>query len=117
MKLSSVSLYAGIYILVLLFSSLVVADEATLLQRISNLEERVISLEKKLASHNTNWKDPAIWSRLRKEMTTGDVEQIFGKPNRVEEAIFTTWYYHLTAKGHSFVWFDEGKVLGWEGHE
>jgi len=35
----------------------------------------------------------------------------------VEEAIFTTWYYHKSSKLHSHVWFDEGELLGWEGLE
>ena len=50
-------------------------------------------------------------------MSETDVRKLLGNPARKEEAIFPTWYYHKTSKDHSHVWFDEGKVLGWEGLE
>ena len=48
-------------------------------------------------------------------MSENDVRKLLGKPTRVEQAIFTTWYYHKTSIDHSHVWFDEGKVLGFQG--
>ena len=92
------------------------ADESTLLQRIVDLEKRVTSLEQALeeVSSKDRWKDPILWQRIKKEMSTGDMRKLLGQPARVEEQIFTTWYYHPSSKLHSYVWFDEGKVLGWK---
>jgi hypothetical protein len=92
------------------------ADESKQDQRIADLEKRVTELELRLEEINADdrWKDPAIWVSLKKEMSSKEVRKILGKPARVEEAIFTTWYYHATSRLHSFVWFDEDKVLGWE---
>ena len=103
----------------LLFSSQILADQASLAQRVSELESRVQKLEKLLDEKfaDDRWKDPILWSRIRLGMSQGDVRKLLGKPTRVKEAIFTTWYYHKTSTDHSFVWFDEGKVLGWEGLE
>ena len=93
------------------------ADDVTLAERIAELEARMEKLEhlvdEKFA--DDRWKDPILWSRIRKNMSETDIRKLLGKPARVEEHIFTTWYYHETSKDHSHVWFDEGKVLGWEG--
>ncbi len=101
----------------LLINNLSLASEEDLLRRINDLENKVLILEQQQTANNNLWKDVIIWQRLKKEMTTSDVEKLFGKPSRIEKAIFTTWYYHSTSKTHSFVWFDEGKVLGWETPE
>ncbi len=93
------------------------ADTAALEQRIAELEARLTKVEglldEKLA--DDRWKEPILWSRITKDMTETDVRKLLGKPARVETAIFTTWFYHKTSRDHSHVWFDEGKVLGWEG--
>jgi hypothetical protein len=92
------------------------ASDVSLQQQIDELTQRVVSLEQQLdgLSGKNNWKDPAYWARLKVEMPAADVEKLLGKPERIEEQIFTTWYYHGTSKLHSYIWFDEGKVLGWE---
>ena len=92
------------------------AAESTLLERINQLEARVSQLEQQLAekSSSDRWKEPVYWKRLKKEMPMREVELILGKPKRTEEQIFTTWYYHHSSKLHSYIWFDEGKVLNWE---
>ncbi len=92
------------------------ASEAELQKQIDTLNQRVEQLEQVVRglSSEDNWKDPAFWSRLKREMAEHDVRTILGNPARVEKSIFTTWYYHSSSKLHSFVWFDEGKVLGWE---
>jgi len=99
-----------------LICGLVQANEAALLQRIADLEKRVSSLEQALeeVSSKDRWKDPVIWQRIKKEMFSDDIRKLLGKPVRVEKQIFTTWYYHPTSKLHSYVWFDEGTVLGWK---
>lgn len=99
-----------------LITSPVLADEARLVQMINALEKRITTLEKEFEeiSGKDRWKDPILWQRIKKEMSAKDVRKLLGKPARVEEQIFTSWYYHPTSKLHSFVWFDEGKVLGWE---
>lgn len=97
----------------------VAANDPVLQQRISELEARVLQLERALKEKfaDDRWKEPVLWSRIRPGMTESDVRKLLGDPTRVEEAIFTTWYYHKTSKLHSHVWFDEGEVLGWQGLE
>lgn len=92
------------------------ASEASLQKQIDALTKRVVALEKEVLalSGRENWKDPVYWSKLSKEMPAADVIKLLGRPARIEEQIFTTWYYHKSSKLHSFIWFDEGKVLGWE---
>ncbi len=100
-------------------SQVLAEDVASLKQQISELEQRVQKLEKLLDEKlsDERWRDPILWSRIKPGMTFEDIRKLLGKPARVEEAIFTTWYYHKTSKLHSHVWFDEGKVLGFEGLE
>ena len=104
---------------VCLFSGQAQADDIALEDRVAALEARMEKLERLLDEKfaDDRWKDPILWSRVRKGMSETDVRKLLGKPARKEEAIFTTWYYHKTSKDHSHVWFDEGKVLGWEGLE
>jgi len=105
--------------IVLFLPSRVQGDDAALAERIAELEARVEKLERLLDEKfaDDRWKDPILWSRIRKNMSETDIRKLLGKPARVENHIFTTWYYHKTSKDHSLVWFDEGKVLGWEGLE
>ncbi len=93
------------------------ADTAALEKRVAELEARLHKVERMLDERfaDDRWKEPILWSRITKDMTESDIRKLLGKPARVEKAIFTTWYYHKTSKDHSHVWFDEGKVLGWEG--
>ena len=95
------------------------AADVVLEKRIIELEARVEKLERLLDEKfaDDRWRDPVLWSRIRMGMSETDVRKLLGKPAKKEEAIFTTWYYHKTSKDHSHVWFDEGKVLGWEGLE
>lgn len=97
-----------------LFFPLAQADDVPLERRVMELEKRMLEFERRLEelSPNDRWKDPTLWRRIKKGMTTGDIRKLLGKPRRIEEQIFTTWYYHPTSKLHSYVWFDEGKVLG-----
>ena len=110
---------AALIVLAILYFPLfhVQADDADLSERIAELEARMEKLERLLDEKfaDDRWKDPILWSRIRPGMSETDVRKLLGKPARKEEAIFTTWYYHKTSKDHSHVWFDEGKVLGWEG--
>jgi hypothetical protein len=98
-----------------LVCSSAIASEAYLKQRIIDLEKRVEVLEQRLEGGAAlqRWKDPILWRRIKKGMTTDDIKVLLGKPDLVEEQIFTTWYYHPTSKRHSFIWFDEDKTLGW----
>ena len=93
------------------------ADNSSLEQRITELEQRVKQLEQSLQEKDADdrWREGVLWSRLRKDMNQSDVRKLLGAPARVEEAIFTTWYYHKTSTLQAYVWFDEGKVLGWKG--
>ena len=97
------------------FCPLSLANEEHLRQRVIDLEKRVAEIEARLEGGASfqRWRDSVLWSRLKRGMSQKDVQTLLGKPGRVEEQIFMTWYYHATSKRHSFVWFDEGKVLGW----
>lgn len=105
----------ALLVCLLLFST-ATADEGALRQQIADLEKRVYQLEQRLEDSDTRdrWKDPILWQRLKKEMSGRDVEKLLGRPGKIEEQIFTTWYYHPSSKLHSFIWFDEGVVLGWQ---
>ena len=103
--------------LLFFLSGQVQADEVVLEKRVVELEARVDKLERLLDERfaDDRWKDGILWSRIRAGMSEEDIRKLLGKPARKEKAIFTTWYYHKTSKDHAYVWFDEGKVLGWEG--
>jgi hypothetical protein len=107
------------YLLLTLLSQAVFADEAYLQQQIDELRSRVLQLEQELASidNPVNWKDPVYWQKLHKGMPFADVVKVLGKPDRKENRIFETWYYHPTSRTHSYIWFDDGKVLGYEPPE
>ncbi|MBF0264483.1 MAG: hypothetical protein HQL46_04365 [Gammaproteobacteria bacterium] len=93
--------------------SLTIQDLAN---KLDILEKKIERLEKQLSSakNNEDWKDPILWLQIKKDMTTSEIAKLMGSPAKIEEAIFVTWYYHRTSKLHSFIWFDEGKVLGWK---
>ena len=103
--------------IVLFSSGLVLAGDAALEKRVNELEARLARLERLLDEKfaDDRWKEPVLWSRIRTGMSESDIRKLLGEPARIEEAIFTTWYYHKTSREHSHVWFDEGQVLGWEG--
>ncbi len=93
------------------------ADDVQQMKRqITDLEKRVAALEQQLTDIGAKdrWKDRLLWQRIKKEMPASDVRKLLGKPARVQEQIFDTWYYHPTSKLHGYVWFDEDRVLGWE---
>lgn len=100
----------------MLFVTSVEADEELLIQRVTELEKRVSALEQHLKELDgtDRWKDVILWQRLKKGMGADEVRKLLGSANRIDEQVFTTWYYHPTSKLHSYVWFDEGNVLGWE---
>lgn len=101
---------------ILLISSALNAEQDPINQRISDLENRVAELEllvNELSGKN-RWKDPILWQRVKKEMSSVDIKKLLGKPTHVEKQIFETWYYHPTSRIHSYVWFDESMVLGWK---
>jgi hypothetical protein len=96
--------------------AITMAAEAELQKQIDLLTTRVEMLEQLVSSlsGSNNWKDPLYWSKLKRDMPEMDVVKIMGKADRIEEQVFTTWYYHPTSRMHSFIWFDDGKVLGWK---
>jgi len=93
-----------------------ISSESAILKRISALEERLSVLEKRVENTEgkDRWRDNILWKRLKVEMPIEEVEKLLGKAGRIENQIFTSWYFHPTSKLHSFVWFDEGILLGWE---
>ena len=107
----------GCFCILLTMTQPLRADNAALEQRVAELEHAVQQMQRLLDEKfaDDRWKEPILWSRIRPGMTESDVRKLLGKPTRIEQAIFTTWYYHETSRDHSHVWFDEGKVLGFEG--
>lgn len=103
-------------LIIILSSSSLSAGDASLQLQIDELSKRVAELEQSVhkLSGKDNWKDSGYWKKLKKDMLAMDVEKLLGKPARIEEQIFKTWYYHQTSRLHSYIWFDDGKVLGWE---
>lgn len=95
------------------------ADNALLGQRLEALEARVAELERQLRESRmgNRWKDPRLWQRIHRGMDGAAIRELLGPPERKEQRVFDTWYYHPTSKRHSYVWFDEGAVLGWSGPE
>ncbi|MBC8520167.1 MAG: hypothetical protein H8D24_07155 [Gammaproteobacteria bacterium] len=95
------------------------ANDASISDRVTALENRISELEDQLRDSigKNRWKDDVLWQRVKKDMTSRSIKSLLGKPGRIEESIFTTWYYHPTSKLYAFVWFDEDKVLGWKGPE
>jgi len=93
------------------------ADDDALAARVAELEARLEKVEQLLDEQYSDdrWKDNVLWSRIKTGMSESDVRKILGDPARKEQAVFMTWYYHEKSNVHSYVWFDEGKVLGWEG--
>jgi hypothetical protein len=77
-------------------------------ETIQALERRVASLEEALrerhASPNTN-SDNASWRKLRKGMSTADVEKLLGSPSKIIEfGSFASWFYD-SSSGHGTVRF------------
>ena len=104
----------------LLYSSASFASNAQLLnERLNQLEQRIDKLEQTFQSNQRKglWKESILWQRIKIEMSEYEAKQLIGNPNRIEQRIFSSWYYHPTSKLHSYIWFDEGKVLGWKGPE
>ena len=101
----------------LILCSSVAGDEKSLEQRFAELETRIAALEAQLnvtEQIEEPWKNSAIWQSIQNGMSEAEVEKLLGEPSRIVHRVFTTWYYHPKSELHAFVWFDEGKVLGWE---
>ena len=104
----------------LVFCSSAGAEEKSLEQRIVELEKRISALEAQLNGAEPikePWKNPATWAGIKNGMPETDVKKLLGEPSRIVDRVFTTWYYHPKSELHAFVWFDEGKVVGWEPPE
>jgi hypothetical protein len=119
MKTDKTSIVLPVVACLLLSSYPATGSDTDLTQRLNELERRVLKLEQSLEEQNADsrWKDPVLWRRISIGMSEAEIRKLLGTPARIEKAVFTTWYYHPTSKLHSHVWFDEGKVLGWQGTE
>ncbi|NNJ95873.1 MAG: hypothetical protein HKP12_01785, partial [Gammaproteobacteria bacterium] len=77
----------ALIVLLLLFflSGQAQADDVVLEKRIIELEARVEKLERLLDERfaDDRWKDPILWSRIRKNMSETDIRKLLGKPARV----------------------------------
>lgn len=91
---------------------------ANLEMQVSDLQARVMSLEKQISTRATSVQSkqniPAgktSWRSLQKGMSKDDVRRIMGEPKKIEVySGFEYWYYGVFAK----VEFDDsGLVTGW----
>jgi hypothetical protein len=92
-------------------------------QRISQLEERVMELERLLilckepestsSSTDQGWQDKKNWRILKTGMTAEQVQGILGEPIKTIEGVRTLWYYPNIYCG--YVSFDrEGRLITWK---
>ena len=110
------SILVSILASTLFFCSSAIAEEKSLEQRVSDLEKKIVELELLIEGSvvEERWKDPNIWLRIKQGMAPDQVKALLGAPDRIEERIFTSWYYDPNSDLHAYVWFDEGVVLGTE---
>lgn len=96
---------------------------ANLEMQVSDLNSRVLQLEKKLEDCTTQHKSviqtvPAgkdAWRKLKKKMSKEQVKKLLGEPDKIDRfSNFEVWNY----KEHSTVEFnDDGYVKGWHEPE
>jgi hypothetical protein len=92
----------------------------------SNLERRVVELEKRVSeleaiSKNTpskasrvatsgNWKDLQNWRQLRTTMSYDEVRALLGEPENIEGGIVARWYW---GSGEAYVVFVSDRLQRW----
>jgi len=88
--------------------------------RVADLERRVTQLEQQASQSNTQSpQSPSRgsqnienWRQLRTGMSQQQVENLLGRPLRVDGGAYTTWFYS-EAEWHSIVYFYNSSVRSW----
>jgi len=103
---------------VLLFAMIAVfvnKPDPDLEQRVSDLENRVALIEETLS--NTDTIDTTDresqyrenWRQLREGMSQDNVQELLGRPHRIDGGSLTIWYYPMGGRVH----FTRGRVNSW----
>jgi uncharacterized coiled-coil protein SlyX len=84
-------------------------------QRVSDLENRVALIEETLSetdTFDTSDKVPKYrenWRQLREGMSQDQVQELLGRPNRIDGGRISIWHYSTEGR----VYFSRGKVDRW----
>lgn len=95
-------------------------------KRIADLELRVSKLENQLSNSNNlipndesninysqKWKNRSLWRKLYTGMSMNEVEDLLGKPRKIDVGYgFTTWYYS-EKEYEAYVSFYKGYLERW----
>jgi len=91
------------------------SDRITHLEKeVQELKLRLTNLEtpqggSKPVASNEGWKFFANWRLLKKQMSYEEVRAILGEPERIEDRVFTNWFY----SNRGSVTFYNDKLEGW----
>ena len=105
-------------LLVSMFGVFVNKSDSDIEQRVSDLENRVTAIEEALSETETidisdkRWQEVEIWRQLREGMSEKQVQELLGRPLRVNGGHFARWYYSETGL-HSYVTFQRGRLTSW----
>jgi len=105
-------------LIVAMFGVFVNKPDTDLEQRVSDLENRVTAIEEALSETETidisdkRWQEVEIWRQLRVGMSEKQVQELLGRPLRVNGGAMATWYYSETGF-HSYVVFQRGRLIRW----
>jgi len=117
--------YSGL-VIVLFFALIAVFvnnPNPDLEKRVTDLENRVTLLEKSITSNEIidtpdtrpdspeilKWQNRENWRQLRERMRENQVEELLGKPQRIDGGSSARWEYPMGG----VVWFRNGRVHRW----
>ena len=105
-------------LIVAMFGVFINKSDTALEQRVSDLENRVTAIEEALSETETigisdkRWQEVEIWRQLRVGMSEKQVQELLGRPLRVNGGAMARWYYS-EHRFHSYVVFQSGKLFSW----
>ncbi|MEX2437987.1 MAG: outer membrane protein assembly factor BamE [Candidatus Babeliales bacterium] len=105
-------------LLVAMIGVFVNKPDSNLEQRVTDLENKVALIEEALSGTDTidtsdnSWQDVENWRQLREGMSQNRVQELLGRPTRIDGGTFATWYYSERG-AHSIVYFQRGRVIRW----
>jgi TolA-binding protein len=101
-------------------------NSQTLQKQVSELEKKVGDLEKRIEQLESRpsqvSQDKSLikninkqtWRQLRNGMTTEDIRELFGEPDKVDGGTYTTTWWYKSGRSIGYISFDEHKrVTSW----